>query len=57
MRLFELTVLTTLAALHDLNLAAFYCDRLYGLCAGQLLLPEHLCGDNYNYTAVTINCR
>lgn len=28
---------TALAALHDLNLAAFYCDRLYVLKAGQVV--------------------
>jgi iron complex transport system ATP-binding protein len=28
---------TTLAALHDLNLAAFYCDRLFILCAGAVI--------------------
>ncbi|MEM7331375.1 MAG: ABC transporter ATP-binding protein [Chloroflexota bacterium] len=28
---------TKLAALHDLNLAAAYCDRLYLLCDGQIL--------------------
>jgi iron complex transport system ATP-binding protein len=28
---------TTLAALHDLNLAAFYCDRLYLLCDGEVV--------------------
>jgi iron complex transport system ATP-binding protein len=27
---------TTLAALHDLNLAALYCDRLYALAAGKV---------------------
>ena len=29
--------LTTLAALHDLNLAAAYCDKLYALCAGRIV--------------------
>lgn len=29
--------ITTLAALHDLNLAALYCDRLYVLNAGQVV--------------------
>jgi iron complex transport system ATP-binding protein len=29
--------LTTIAALHDLNLAALYCDRLYVLKAGRLV--------------------
>ncbi len=29
--------ITTLTALHDLNLAAFYCDRLYVLQAGQVV--------------------
>ncbi|MEM7030858.1 MAG: ABC transporter ATP-binding protein [Chloroflexota bacterium] len=28
---------TTIASLHELNLAAFYCDRLYVLKAGQLV--------------------
>lgn len=29
--------ITTLAALHDLNLAALYCDRLYVLSAGEIV--------------------
>jgi iron complex transport system ATP-binding protein len=28
---------TTIAALHELNLAAFYCDRIYVLNAGQIV--------------------
>ncbi|NJK79884.1 MAG: ABC transporter ATP-binding protein [Chloroflexaceae bacterium] len=36
---------TTIAALHDLNLAAYYCDRLYVLKQGQVVesgTPEHV---------------
>lgn len=36
---------TTIAALHELNLAAFYCDRLYVLKEGQLVVsgtPEEV---------------
>ena len=29
--------LATLCVLHDLNLAAAYCDRIYILCAGQIV--------------------
>lgn len=40
---------TTVAALHELNLAAFYCDRLYVLKAGQLVAsgtPEEVLQPN-----------
>lgn len=37
LELIQLLGLTKLAALHDLNLAAAYCDRLYLLCAGEVV--------------------
>lgn len=38
--LVELPV-TALIALHDLNLAASYCDRLYALCDGEVVAAGH----------------
>ena len=40
---------STLAALHDLNLAALFCDRLYVLHGGEVLAsgsPEKCCDQN-----------
>ncbi|MFB6890161.1 ABC transporter ATP-binding protein [Kitasatospora sp. NPDC056327] len=57
---------TVLVALHDLNLAAYYCDRLYVLRAGRVtatgppaeVLTPHLLADVYGVTAeVTIHPR
>ncbi|MGW7065803.1 ABC transporter ATP-binding protein [Streptomyces sp. NPDC054855] len=50
---------TNLLALHDLNLAAFYCDRLYVLAAGRLVasgapkevLTSELLAEVYGVTA------
>ncbi|MFF3276779.1 ABC transporter ATP-binding protein [Streptomyces chrestomyceticus] len=57
---------TVLVALHDLNLAAYYCDRLYVLCEGQVtasgppaeVLTEGLLAEVYGVTAeVTVSSR
>ncbi len=57
---------TVLVALHDLNLAAYYCDRLYVLCEGQVtasgppaeVLTEELLAEVYGVTAeVTFSSR
>ncbi|MBW4551504.1 MAG: hypothetical protein KME35_10390 [Aphanocapsa sp. GSE-SYN-MK-11-07L] len=37
MELVKTLSITTIAALHDLNLAAVYCDRLYVLNQGQVI--------------------
>ena len=54
--------MTTLAALHDLNLAAYYCDLLYVLNAGQVVasgtpeavLTETMIRDVYGVSAEVI---
>ncbi|MFH9013543.1 ABC transporter ATP-binding protein [Streptomyces sp. NPDC017943] len=57
---------TVLVALHDLNLAAYYCDRLYVLCGGRVIasgppagvLTSELLAEVYGVTAeVTIHPR
>ncbi|GGT15932.1 ABC transporter ATP-binding protein [Streptomyces purpureus] len=57
---------TVLVALHDLNLAAHYCDRLYVLCDGEVVaagppaevLTPALLNDVYGVTAeVTVHAR
>ncbi|MEV8062259.1 ABC transporter ATP-binding protein [Streptomyces antimycoticus] len=53
---------TVLVALHDLNLAAYYCDRLYVLNDGELIasgpptevLTPHLLADVYGVTAEVV---
>ncbi|MEU2724104.1 ABC transporter ATP-binding protein [Streptomyces smyrnaeus] len=57
---------TVLVALHDLNLAAYYCDRLYVLCDGKVtasgppadILTPRLLAEVYDVTSeVTIHPR
>lgn len=57
---------TVLVALHDLNLAAYYCDRLYVLCDGKVtaagppadILTSQLLSEVYGVTSeVTIHPR
>ncbi|CAL9356091.1 Hemin import ATP-binding protein HmuV [Streptomyces sp. enrichment culture] len=57
---------TVLVALHDLNLAAYYCDRLYVLCDGKVtasgtpaeVLTPQLLADVYGVTSeVTVHPR
>ncbi|MEV8552867.1 ABC transporter ATP-binding protein [Streptomyces glaucescens] len=57
---------TVLVALHDLNLAAYYCDRLYVLCDGKVtasgppaeVLTPRLLADVYGVTSeVTVHPR
>ncbi|OKI06156.1 histidinol phosphatase [Streptomyces sp. CB02923] len=57
---------TVLVALHDLNLAAYYCDRLHVLCEGTVtasgppaeVLTEELLAEVYGVTAeVAVNPR
>ena len=57
---------TVMVALHDLNLAAYYCDRLYVLCDGKVtaagppadVLTPQLLAEVYGVTGeVTIHAR
>ena len=52
--------LTVVAAVHDLNIAAMYCDRLVAIKDGQIVgmgTPRELMTEKFIYDMYEVRCR
>ena len=52
--------LTVVAAVHDLNIAAMYCDRLVAIKEGQIVgmgTPRELLTEKFIYDMYEVRCR